>query len=203
MDEQESRLDMNETTSRRLPRRGGASSRMDTAPDERSGVDRTNFSRDDDFDARDRTDEDDRFEAFRDSFSQSVLPNLPRMEGYHVCWLTTTNPRDSIAQRIRMGYELIRIEDCPGFDTSYAGMKTGDYAGIVAVNEMVGARIPLSLYQRYMRHVHHDEPLSEEQKLRSMVESMQSEMEQRGSYIQQGDGTAGVVQRASTPSFLE
>ncbi|HET8730778.1 MAG TPA: hypothetical protein VFM34_06680, partial [Moraxellaceae bacterium] len=40
--------------------------------------------------------EDDRLEMFRQQLFNDALPDLPEIPGYHLCWLTTTNPRDSI-----------------------------------------------------------------------------------------------------------
>ena len=114
--------------------------------------------------------DDERFEMFVAQHMQSVLPNLPSRPGYHVCWLTTSNPRDSIPNRMRAGYRLLRIEDVPGWDGITS--KVGDKEGIVCVNEMVAAEIPLALYNRYMRYMHYTLPLQEEQKLRAQVESI-------------------------------
>ena len=55
--------------------------------------------------------DDDRVEMFRQQFFQDALPDLPKIDGYHLCWLTTANPRDSIQQRIRLGYELLKTAD--------------------------------------------------------------------------------------------
>ena len=55
--------------------------------------------------------EDERVEMFRQQFFQSSLPDLPEIPGWHLCWLTTTNPRDSIQQRIRLGYEPVKSEE--------------------------------------------------------------------------------------------
>lgn len=104
--------------------------------------------------------DDDRLDAFRTSFVQAALPDLPKIPGYHVCWLTTTNPRDSIANRIRIGYTPITKDDVPGFE--YATIKTGEYAGLIGVNEMLAFKLPLSLYERYMNEWHHDAPAREE-----------------------------------------
>jgi hypothetical protein len=73
--------------------------------------------------------DDDRVEMFRQQFFQSALPDLPKIPGYHSCWLTTTNPRDSIQGRMRLGYEPIKPEDVPGWE--YATIKTGEYVGMV------------------------------------------------------------------------
>ena len=46
--------------------------------------------------------ENERVEMFRQQFFQSSLPDLPKIPGWHMCWLTTTNPRDSVQMRIRL-----------------------------------------------------------------------------------------------------
>lgn len=104
--------------------------------------------------------DDERVEAYRKGLYQSHLPDLPPLKGYHVCWLTTMNPKDSIQARLRLGYELIKASEVPGME--YANVKTGDYVGYVGINEMLAAKLPLSLYQEYMTISHHQQPLEEE-----------------------------------------
>lgn len=101
-----------------------------------------------------------RREAYRKGLYQSHLPDLPPIKGFHVCWLTTTNPKDSIAARIRLGYEPIKASEIPGFE--FANVKTGEWAGCVGINEMIAAKLPLDLYQAYMAISHHEQPLEEE-----------------------------------------
>ena len=55
--------------------------------------------------------DDERVEMFRQQFFNSSLPDLPSIDGWHTCWLTTTNPRDSIHTRMRLGYEAIKPEE--------------------------------------------------------------------------------------------
>jgi hypothetical protein len=104
---------------------------------------------------------------------QSVLPDLPTINGYQVCWLTTTNPRDSIEARSRLGYEPVKETDIPGWE--YISLKTGDYAGCIGVNEMIAFKLPMHLYEAYMREAHHNQPLAEEQKLTSVVDVAREE----------------------------
>jgi hypothetical protein len=145
--------------------------------------------------------DDERFDLFANSLDQSVLPDLPPMPGYHVCWLTTTHQSDTVAKRLRLGYELIRAHELgPQWDST--SLKTGDYAGCVGLNEMLAAKIPLKLWNRYMQKVHHDAPLSEEEKLRSAIDQMSDQAEVYGSKIVEGDAMAGIVRRAPAPSFL-
>lgn len=138
--------------------------------------------------------EDSLFAMFEESLVQSVLPDLPAMPGFHVCWLTTSNPRDTIQWRMRIGYQLIRAQDFPDWDG--ISVKSGDYQGCVGVNEMIAARIPISLYNKYMRHVHEKLPLAEEEKLRAKFRQLKESAARAGSQVEEGDGTAEIVQRA-------
>jgi hypothetical protein len=130
--------------------------------------------------------DDDRLEMFRMQMHNDALPDLPPMPGYHVCWLTTTNPRDPIQRRMRLGYEPIKAADVPGME--FASVKTGEYVGLIAVNEMIAFKLPESLYQRYMQEAHHDAPLREESKLAETAEIMRQQAEDSGSTLYEGDG---------------
>lgn len=147
--------------------------------------------------------DDERFEMFAASQFQSVLPDLPPMPGYHTMWLTTTNARDSIPNRMNMGYELIKLEDCPGWKG--VSLQAGEYAGVIAVNEMVAAKISIRLYERYMRWSHHTLPLQEEEKLRTSQQEFMEQAAQSGAPVREiGDGSAQIVQRAKVePTFVE
>ena len=122
--------------------------------------------------------EDERLQMFRMQLYNDRRPNLPDMPGFHVCWLTTANTGDTIQTRSRMGYELIRAEDVPGMDLIV--QKTGDYVGCIMVNEMIAARLPMSLYLRYMQEAHHDAPLREEEKLEDTAQLMRDQAERSG-----------------------
>jgi hypothetical protein len=129
--------------------------------------------------------EDERLEMFRMQLYNDRLPNLPEIPGYHVCWLTTANTGDTIQSRSRMGYELIRAEDVPGMDLII--QKTGDYVGCVMVNEMIAAKLPTSLYLRYMQEAHHDAPLREEEKLEDTAQLMRDQAERSGGRLIESD----------------
>ena len=146
--------------------------------------------------------DDERLELFRDSMTQSVLPDLPYVEGFHNFWATSSNPRDPIQRRIMLGYKLVRIEDFPGWEGT--GIHAGGVDGVVGVNEMVGMRIPNRLYQKYMMEAHHNAPLVEEEKLRSQVKGLKEQLEEQGSgVVEEGSGTASLVQRAKqAPDFV-
>ncbi len=130
--------------------------------------------------------EDERVEMFRQQFQQSALPDLPKIPGWHVCWLTTANPRDSIQARMRLGYEPLKPDDIPGWD--YVTVKTGEYQGFIGVNEMLAFKLPESLYRRFMEEAHHNAPMREEEKLADTTRFMEEQAQASGSALQKGDG---------------
>lgn len=130
--------------------------------------------------------EDDRLEMFRMQMYNDALPDLPDIPGYHVCWLTTTNPRDPIHRRVQLGYEPIKAAEVPGME--YASIKTGEWSGLIGVNEMIAFKLPESLYQRFMKEAHYDAPLREEDKLEETAQLMRDQAERSGSKLVEGDG---------------
>lgn len=139
-----------------------------------------------------RISDDERVEMFRQQLFQSALPDLPPIPGYHVCWLTTSNPRDSIQGRIRLGYEPVKPEDVPGWE--YAALKTGEWAGFIGVNEMLAFKLPMPLYEKFMQEAHHDAPLREEEKLTDTAEFMQQQARAAGSSLSMGDGMSALAE---------
>ena len=188
------------TTGAQPKRRAGRPRKSSVhSADQREHADRETGERE--LDEREMTDED-RLDAFRSTMFENALPNLPTIPGYHVCWLTTTNPRDTVQSRIRMGYQLIRLEEMPGWES--VSLKTGEYAGVLGINEMLASKIPLRLYNAYMKESHHNRPLEEEQRLKAKVELMKQQASEVGGEIIEGDGTANLVQRARPmPEFVE
>lgn len=148
---------------------------------------------------RDVSDEE-RLEMFRLSMFQGLLPSVPDFPGYHLCWLTTNNPKDSIQGRIRLGYQLVQAAELPGqWETNT--VNTGQYAGCVCINEMILAKLPIRLYEMYMVEAHHNQPLAEEGKLRATLDAIKDQASgQRGALIEE-EGTAQLGTRTRRPSF--
>jgi hypothetical protein len=95
--------------------------------------------------------------------------------------------------RIRLGYEPLKPEDVPGWD--YATLKTGDWAGLIGVNEMLAFKLPISLYEKYMKEAHHDAPLREEEKLSDTAEFLEQQARTSKSRLTMGDGTMEIGQQ--------
>lgn len=151
-------------------------------------VRRSRERRDEDRTVTERRDisDDDRLAMFRKQMFNDALPDLPTIPGYHVCWLTTTNPRDPLQRRTQLGYEPVRPDDVPGLE--YATLKTGEYAGMIGVNEMLAFKVPLDLYHAYMQEAHHDAPRREEDKIRDAIEAMKHQAEQAGAALIEDEG---------------
>lgn len=94
-------------------------------------------------------------------FDDNRLPNVPRIPGYHCCWLTTQSPYDSISKRQRLGYTPVRYSEVPEMAMLEVGVQQAD--GPVTCNEMVLHKIDERRFQALMAHYHHKLPLRDEQ----------------------------------------
>lgn len=141
--------------------------------------------------------EDDRLEMFRNQLFNDALPDLPPIQGYHVCWLTTANPRDPIHRRMMLGYEPIKASDVPGME--YASVKTGEWAGMIGINEMVAFKLPERLYQAFMKEAHFDAPNREEERLRRSAEELRQMAEASGTTLIEDEGYQELMAGAAKP----
>jgi len=144
------------------------------------------------FQERDITD-DERLELFRLAMFQNQLPALPPMPGRHLCWLTTANPRDSIQGRMRLGYQLLKPEEVPGWEQNT--LTSGQYQGYIGINEMVAAWLPIRLYEMYMTEAHHNQPLAEEGRLRSTLQAVKDAQGKAEVFLEGGMAALGVNTR--------
>jgi hypothetical protein len=136
-----------------------------------------------------RTD-DDRLAMFRQQMFNDALPDLPPIPGYHVCWLTTTNPRDSIHRRMMLGYTPVTLEDAPGLD--HSTLKTGEYAGLLGINEMIAFKLPMHLYEAFMQEAHHIKPAQEAERLNYEAQSLSEQGRRSGLQIEMEEGMAEI-----------
>jgi len=143
--------------------------------------------------------DDDRLEMFRAQFFNAALPDLPRIPGFHLCWLTTSNPRDSVTGRLRLGYELLKAEDVPGYEA--VTIRTGEYVGCIGVNEMIAAKLPERLYQKYMVEAHHDAPAREDEKLTDTIRSIQEQAQRLRANVEIEDGMKEIGASRPVPTF--
>ena len=137
-----------------------------------------------------------------EEWTQSALPKLPEMSGWHLCWLSTTNSYDSIDKRMRLGYVPVKSEELPGYE-DYR-VKSGEHVGYVSCNEMLLFKLPMDIYQEIMVYQHHDRPREESEKIRVQVESLQGQRDSNGRSLVQveGEGIGSIEKQPNrTPVF--
>lgn len=186
------------------PEDGSYVSRMANAPERGNGSGASGYSSKD---SRGESDtgpmrgditamsEDEIDEFLRNQFTSQVLPDCPIIPGYHTCWLSTTNQYDTIQFRMRLGYTPVTTDDVPVLRSTT--LKTGEYTGMIGVNEMLLFKVPTSIYQKLMKHYHHDRPNDEEERLRAHLDLMQSGELSKGRTMvaEIGDGTEEMLRR--------
>jgi len=143
-----------------------------------------------------------RKKMWSEEWTQSALPKLPNMDGWHLCWLSTTNSYDSIDKRIRLGYVPVKSEELPGYE-DYR-VKSGEHVGYISCNEMLLFKLPMDIFQDYMTEMHHDRPRDEADKVRVQLESLQGQRDSNGKSLVnvEGEGLGSLDNQPSkTPVF--
>ena len=142
-----------------------------------------------------------RRKMWSDEWTQSALPKLPDLPGWHLCWLSTTNGYDSIDKRIRLGYVPVKSDELPGYE-NYR-VKAGEHVGFIACNEMILHKIPMEVYQDIMLQVHHEAPQEEADKIRVQLESLQGARDSHGKSLGkvEGEGFGDIDRNVPTPVF--
>lgn len=144
-----------------------------------------------------------RRKMWSEEWTQSALPKLPSLSGWHLCWLSTTNSYDSIDKRIRLGYVPVKSEEFPGYE-DYR-VKAGEHVGYISCNEMLLFKLPMDVFQEVMTHMHHDKPREESEKIRVQVENLQGARDSNGRSLvsTEGEGLGNFSDNQSnrTPVF--
>jgi hypothetical protein len=101
--------------------------------------------------------------AFRDKWVNEALPEVPKIPGFHTCWLSTTNKYDSIDKRMSLGYEPVKANDVAALMggqsfEALGKMSSGKFEGCISCNEMILFKIPEDIYQEVMKLLHYDDP---------------------------------------------
>jgi hypothetical protein len=129
-----------------------------------------------------------RRKMWSEEFTQSALPKLPNLDGWHLIWLSSTNSYDSIDKRMRQGYVPVKSEELPGHE-DYK-VKSGQHVGHISCNEMLLFKIPMDIYQDIMTYMHHEKPQEESDKIRVQMENLQGARDSNGKSLVgiEGDG---------------
>jgi len=142
-----------------------------------------------------------RRKMWSDEWTQSALPKVPDIPGWHLCWLSTTNSYDSIDKRMRLGYVPVRADELPGFD-NYR-VKAGEDIGFIACNEMRLYKLPMDVYQEVMIQMHHEAPMEEADKVQVQIEQLQGNRDSSGKSLGsvEGEGFGNLNRTVQTPVF--
>ena len=142
-----------------------------------------------------------RRKMWSDEWTQSALPKVPDIPGWHLCWLSTTNGYDSIDKRMRLGYVPVKADELPGFD-NYR-VKAGEDIGFIACNEMRLYKLPMDVYQEVMTQMHHEAPNEESDKVQVQVEQLQGNRDSSGRSLGsvEGEGFGNLNRNVPTPVF--
>ena len=136
-----------------------------------------------------------RRKMWSEEWTQSALPKLPSLDGWHLCWLSTTNSYDSIDKRMRLGYVPVKADELPGFE-DYR-VKSGEHVGHISCNEMLLFKLPMDIYQEVMTHMHHDKPREEAEKIKVQMENLQGARDSNGKPLLsvEGEGFGSIEQQ--------
>jgi hypothetical protein len=95
-------------------------------------------------------------------FRDSVLPNLPKREGWRRCWVSTTHNYDTPQFRIGIGYHFCTYEQLAqeGWSADAYAVKDSRnvYSGCVMWREMIAMETDEKNWYTIMRELHHDQP---------------------------------------------
>jgi len=127
-----------------------------------------------------------RRKMWSEEWTQSALPRLPNIAGWHLCWLSTTNSYDSIDKRIRLGYVPVKSEELPDYED--LKVKSGEHVGYISCNEMLLFKLPMDIYQEVMLYQHHEKPREEADKIRVQIESLQGQRDSNGKSLVNVEG---------------
>ena len=143
-----------------------------------------------------------RRKMWSEEWTQSALPKLPSLDGWHLCWLSTTNSYDSIDKRMRLGYVPVKADELPGYE-DYR-VKSGEHVGYISCNEMLLFKLPMEIYQEVMTHMHHDKPREEAEKIKVQMENLQGQRDSNGRPLLsvEGEGFGSIEQQPNrAPTF--
>ena len=161
-----------------------------TAPSVQSGLDAHSISE---------------IRARRKEQHNTVLPNPPRLPGFHSTWIGGEGASEPQIMRRFMtdGYTPITWAEASQHDTTWrAEFMPGGVQGsdIVSVNEKKAYKVPLEIYYDIMKEQSHDEPFGQEGAQRA--ELKERSMEEHGLVLkEEDDGLAFAQARSKKPSF--
>ena len=135
----------------------------------------------------------------RNEFQQTVLPSIPDIPGFHLCWLATNSQYDPIHRRFSLGYTPVQADEMPGYDMYK--VKDGDQSGHIMCNEMLLCKMPMDIYQDIMLEHHHYQPMDEADKIRVDQEQLVNQRDRSGKAAGSIEGSLPDESHVKLPFF--
>lgn len=144
----------------------------------------------------------DYIKAFAQEMYNNILPETPKIPGYHTCWISTTNTSDTPQRREAHGYTRVRPDDLPGYD--HITLTQGSFAGCIGLNEMILMKLPVDLWHAFMKISHEDRPYEQENTVRDVVRYLQEQARDGGGDVYLGTGMDALMRsQRRSPNFSE
>lgn len=127
----------------------------------------------------------------RERWNAAYLPNLPKKEGFHRFWCSSTHPTDTVARRIALGYRVLTLDDVKGTGWAPEQSSVKDASApdnVVRWREMVGMECPVDLYLEHLREFHHDQPRDMVRDIYAPLEETADRVRESGGRVEFGEG---------------
>jgi hypothetical protein len=134
-------------------------------------------------------------------WSEGTLPNLPKKQGWHSCWVSTTHPSDTPLRRKRFGYRFINYEDLTqyGWAADIDAIKDGHFAGAVMWRELIAMECTNQEYEAYMREFHLDQPSEAVEGIFQNLDETNEQARRKGGRITLEEDMADLRKRMQRP----
>lgn len=146
-------------------------------------------------------------QRIREMLTDSVLPNLPRKDGFHRCWVSTTHNIDTPQRRLRLGYWFYKLEDARKEEWHADEYAVNDsqsvYAGCIMWREMVAMEIRYEDYCMIMREVHHDMPMDQARSIYESIDAAGQQVRDMGGRTTMAPGMESLRQFTRPPKQFE
>ena len=142
----------------------------------------------------------------RERLEQTHLPNLPRKEGWHRCWVSTSHSTDTVATRINFGYRTLKKSDMENANWLPQDNSVKDGSNLddtVRWREMIGMELPEELYQELMRELHHDLPADRARSIYDPLAEIEERIKEQGGKMELGDGFREMARFVRSPKQFE
>lgn len=189
-------------TPERLDERLARPNREDAHRDDRGGDNREFTNRD--WERENQPTDPERRRKFREKWMANHLPNLPKKDGWHRCWVSESHALDTPQRRLGLGYRFVKEDDLKTEGWAMNSVKDARAVdGVVRVREMCAMECTQEDYITLMREFHHDQPRDMARDIYGGLEQTASEVRDRGGKVELGDGFQEMARFRRAPTQFE